>query len=185
MTWESELDALPHDRAGVVHVGAHSGREVEAYRRIGYGTIRLVEPLPERAAQLRKLPGVDVVEAAVSSKPGRRRFHVANGDHLSSLLRPFGLPHRVVEVDAVPLSGLLEGVSVVVVDVQGSEVDVLSSGDLWPIDVVVAESSDEPRYEGAATTATLDAFMEKVGFAPVARIRHKWVPGGFDTIFQR
>lgn len=136
---------------GVVHVGAHLGQEVPSYRRCGFERIVLVEPNPVLAAQLRGMPGVEVIEAACASSAGRRILHVTERDKLSSLYRP--LTRTVVdtiEVEVCRLADLIDSsINVAVIDVQGSELEVVAGAPLDRLDLVMLETHTRSKYAGA------------------------------------
>lgn len=183
MNWTDQFRRLTSDipKVGVLHVGAHDGREVSCYQE--FPRVVLVEPNPVRAGQLRRIPNVEVVEAAVTNQAGPVILHVTDRDVGSSLLEPLVdySPVGAVWVDTVTLDDV-DGVNVLVVDVQGSEVDVLTSGDLTRFDLIVCETSTHVRYEGGCTEQdVLDALG---GWRVVARFDQPTNPGVADLVFQ-
>jgi FkbM family methyltransferase len=139
----------PH---GVLHVGAHAGEEVEVYRAIGFGRIILAEPNPAMLTVLQAIPGVEVVPAAIGIRnhPCVAFFNPGRTQLVSSLMMAgcevapgFTAPMR--RLDALDCAGC----NVLVVDVQGAELDVLMSGSLDQFDVVVCEVDYAARYIGA------------------------------------
>jgi FkbM family methyltransferase len=172
VNWLDDLGRLVPVPVGVVHVGAHQGQEVPTYQRLGFAPIVLVEPIPEYAAQLRRFDGVTVVEAAVASTPGPRKLTVTTYDQASSLLAPLRhTPRYGIEVATVRLDEIdMAGVGLLVVDTQGSELDVLRSGPLPP--TVIVEVSDEVRYRGGCNRVMVEEFMVGAGFRVVGEYPH-------------
>lgn len=187
--WTLRLDLILDgvDPRGVLHLGAHNGAEVLHYKTAGFDRVVLVEPIPKYAAALREVPGVEVVEAAISSEPGRRVFYLTEYDEGSSLLRPLYHPiDRLVEVDAVRLADLnLEGLNVAVLDVQGSELDALNSGPLDGFEVLIVEGTARPRYAGGATVGALDRYLTAEGFTVTGRYHHPHSADIIDTAYRR
>lgn len=179
---ETVLDGIP--RHGVIHLGAHRGQEVLAYRAAGFGRIVLVEPNPRHHPHLAALPGVVVVKAAVGER-GRATLHIPRWDTLASLQRPLGVGVRVeVRVDVVPVESVQDGCNVLVADIQGGEVDALRTANLDALDAVIVEASDVARYEDGATTATVFEFMDSAGWRYLGRWPHRG-PGVWDVAFVR
>lgn len=153
------------DPEGVIHVGAHKGQEVADYRRAGFERIVLVEPNPYLIPGLRQFSDVVVVECAVGM-PGRAVLHITEWDERSSLLTPSEyLTIETVEVDVQPLIMLQGGCNVAVLDCQGSELTVLETADMDRLDIVIVESTVDPRYYGAATSDDIDGFMLSAGWS--------------------
>lgn len=183
MTWTTEFPKFTRHtpKVGVLHVGAHDGRELAAYSQ--FPRVVLVEPNPTRAASLRGL-GVDVIEAAVTTRPGPVTLWVTDRDEGSSILKPLTTYRTVagVAVPTVRLDDILD-VNVLVVDVQGAECEVLDSGDLTRFDLVVVEVSDTARYQGGATRADVEARFD--GWVLEAEYPHLLNPGVADLVYRR
>lgn len=152
---------------GVVHVGAHAGQEAESYK----GLKQLyIEPIPKYAKLLRE-KGLEVIEAAASDYDGQADFHITTFDQGSSLLVP--LEHKVGTVIKVPVGKLKNlvkeaGYNYLVIDTQGSELQVLKGADLDKFDVVICETSTRKRYQGAATEEEILRYMwENRYFLPI------------------
>jgi FkbM family methyltransferase len=172
--WVDDLHNLVDDPAGVLHVGAHAGQEVPTYRSLGFDPVILVEPIPEYAQKLRNMDGVSVVEAAVSTTPGRQTLMVTAYDQASSLLPPIEHPlRRRVEVDTVRLDDIdTAGIELLVVDTQGSELDVLQSGPVsFPL--VIVEVSETVRYRGGCDRSMVENHMAGLGYRIVGEYPHK------------
>lgn len=166
------LPRLGIEPRGIVHVGAHEGQEVPAYRDAGFSRIVLVEPNPHLAAGLRALNGVEVVEAACAGEAGERTLHITRHDKLSSLYRP--LTREVVETVQVPVCRLVDliddTVNVAVIDAQGAELEVIGGAPLDRLDVVVVETYVRPKVAGAPGHAETVAVMAALGW----RVAAEW-----------
>lgn len=134
----------------VVEVGAHIGYVSLFLKRVvgDSGKLFVFEPSDENFAYLRRntagLPGIRVIQAAVSDKSGRQALYVENySGQNCSLVEDFniledniassGLSNvrkRIIEVDTVSLDDFLDSCSApapsfVKVDAEGSELEVL------------------------------------------------------------
>jgi FkbM family methyltransferase len=168
----------------LVDVGAHDGWY--AKRADLYFPLRrvvLIEPLPSNAARLQMLdlPGLKIVEAAMSDKKGRARFIVNRTAQASSLLEmapgmtdAYQLDmsaQQEIEVAVGRLDDLCEDekidrIDLLKVDVQGAE-KLLLAGALktlrrtryLQIEVLFVE-----HYHGCALFPELDAICRTAGF---------------------
>lgn len=164
------LDRHGVERRGVIHVGANTGVEVPFYRQAGFDLIRLVEPIPKLAAGLPE--DCDVIQGAVAGRRGQAELYVTPWSEQSSLLVPKS--KRVVEtltVETWPLADLQEGCNVCAVDVQGAEAEVLRSGDLDRLDLVIVEMAARNRYRGGASPQDVIDTLD--GFELVAEFPHR------------
>lgn len=159
---------------GIVHVGAHKAEELPLYRRCGFARIVLVEPNPQLAAELRGIEGVEVVEAACASAPGRRTLHITEQTRQASLYRPLTRPVIAeVEVDVYRLADLVDDtVNVAVVDAQGAELEVVAGAPLDTLDMVVLETHRRSRYAEAPGYDDVVASMARVGWTVAAQWPH-------------
>lgn len=164
------------DRTGVVHVGAHRGQEVAAYRAAGFRKIALIEPNPTLAADLARFGDRVTVHQCAAGPAGTATLHVTEWDERSSLLAPETYPVvGALDVEVVPLADLQDGCNVAVLDCQGSELDVLRTAELDALDLVIVEMSDAPRYVGAATRDEIAEFLTGQGW------RHTGTYGGHSA----
>jgi FkbM family methyltransferase len=193
---------------GLVHLGAHEGQELPAYRRIGAFPIALIEAHPEIHSRLAAIMAdhVDVttVHAAVSDREGPMTLHVVANDQCNSLL-PIGtlgrlLPNIIeratIEVPGRTLDSLfaewrasgaaIADANVLVSDIQGAELMALQGGRsiLPQLDAVVLEVSFDDLYTGCAQVEEIDQFMSGAGFSRVATVS-AWHPGWSDAFYRR
>lgn len=176
---------------GVIHVGAHHGEEVSTYLACGFESIVLVEPDPESCAVIAAQPWYDrvtlVPAACAAAEAGdAATFHRSADSVFSGLIA--NPAHRLLaafEVPAGPVSAIQAAhpANVLVVDTQGTEMDVLRSADLSSLDLVIVETQEAgPRSYGAY-------WPELVGWAAACG----WVPavqwtreqGWADTLLVR
>ena len=159
---------------GIVHVGAHRAQEADAYRAAGFRRMVWVEPQSELAAELRAR-GLDVVECAVGTEPGRRELLVPENTQRASLLPPLAMrvagrtTVRVRRLDQLDIAGC----NALVVDVQGAELDVLRSGSLNQFDLIVVECCHRRRYAGQADPESVHQLLSEAGFRYAARAPHR------------
>jgi len=131
------LEELLQPDSDCLDVGAHSGGVLRELVRIAPAGRHVAwEPLPELAARLRAaFPGVEVREAALSDRAGRRDFaHVVDDPGWSGFLarpNPADAVAETIAVEAERLDDTLpEGVNpaFVKIDVEGAEEQVLRGG---------------------------------------------------------
>lgn len=173
------------DRAGVVHVGAHRGQEVADYRRAGFRRIVLVEANPWLGPDLDRLAVTEVHMCAAGTSRSVDLF-VTEWDERSSVLAPLEDPvTETVTVPCRPLADLQTGCNMAVLDVQGAELDVLRSADLTALDVLIVETTDRVRYDGAATRADIDGFLTGAGWRRYRSITAGHSAGIADELWRR
>ena len=162
----------------VVVIGCNSGQEVPFYRNF-FARIDLVDPLiPQlKMHESCNATGVHLHPVAISSEVGVKHFFAAsNGGESSSLLSP---SHHRVEYPGIKFSETevlccrlidLEfffDATVLVLDVQGSEIDVLESASatgLAHLKLIICEYSLVPLYEGSANLSSIISFLDTRGF---------------------
>lgn len=170
---------------GVLHVGAHTGQEMRLYEELGARTVVWVEANPAVIPRLKarvEPHGHIVLEALLADEAGREvDFRVTNNE-LSSSMLPLGThaaehPEIVVAehvrlttdtLDALVARHSLDGLGLdlLVLDVQGAELEVLRGGvgSLPAFDAVCLEVNEQPLYEGCALLPEVEAFLAEAGF---------------------
>jgi FkbM family methyltransferase len=175
---------------GVLHVGAHEGKEIETYERLGAKAVLFVEANPavhaRLAAAMAGRPGVITVSRAISDRPGRVTMHLASFDQSSSLLPmqrhlevyPQIVPAGTIEVDACTLDQLVleelrlapEQFTLLNIDVQGAEALVLKGATriLRHVNAINVEVSFTDLYRGGALIEDIESLLGAAGFRRVA-----------------
>lgn len=182
-----------------IDVGANCGEMAERLlRELTGATVYAFEPVPATFDHLRgrasHLPGLRPVQAAVGAADGRATVRVLGDDRFSSVLpmnadtaQRYGALTEQVSTITVPMVRLddwaaLEGVSgatVLKIDVQGLELDVLHGARRLLDQHVVAvkcEAQLTPQYEGASTFAEIDMELRARGFI-LHQIHELWPLG--------
>lgn len=174
----------PADVEVLVDVGAHDGWY--AKRAALFFSLKrsiLIEPLPANAEGLRKLklPGLKVIESAMSDKKGRARFTVSSTAQASSLLE-MGLGmtdayqldmsvQKEIEVEVGTLDDLcleegIERIDLLKIDVQGAERLMLAGARnaLRRTKYLQIEMLFVEHYRGCALFSELDSICQASGF---------------------
>jgi FkbM family methyltransferase len=157
---------------GIVHVGAHEGQEVSDYLELTKNIV-LWEPIPSLAHKLdEKYPELGIVQAVAWHKNTTLDFWVTSFSEGSSALRP--LEHEVfdqIEVEAKRLDSLENNCNVLVIDTQGSELNVLMGADLDKYDIIQVETNTRERYDGAASKEEILEYLQEK-FSLVGDVAH-------------
>lgn len=157
----------------VLHIGAHQGQEISFYRESYTKHITLVEPIPELASSLRRnYPDIEVIQAAVGSVEGVLPFYVMEPTNVSTLQKPGpgDRVKKVIEVQVYTLQTVLNQLrepapNVLVVDAQGKELDVLSSGDLSGFQMIITETCTTNDPNMASGYREVCDYMASQGFS--------------------
>jgi FkbM family methyltransferase len=201
-TIEHFLSLLTKPLETVVHVGAHAGEEVDAYRRYGAHKILLVEANPASCEALAEAFGADadveVIHAAVTDHDGTDQLLLhtnARGETESASLLPMKRlgeivstlrTERAVEVRAMTLDHLLEEAGVdlseiglLVLDIQGAELSALrgASRTLSAVSAVLTEVALVELYAGAAGESDVATLLVNAGFSQVAGLDYELYEG--------
>lgn len=192
MDWRSIMRDADVTPEGICHVGAHEAQEVPLYQELGFQSIYLVEADPILAEDLQSrygyTNGITVLPFAVGAERGCLPFHrVLRDQQYNSLLEPIDLGN--VQKFEVPIWPLREWISsftpvnVLVVDTQGSELQVLEGADLRAIEMIVIEVGTKAKYDGQPMREDVESYMETHGW----RMVHEWPHGPraiwFDQVY--
>lgn len=176
--------------AGILHVGANTGIEFEAYERSGAATVVYIEPTQAAfdvlASRIGNTKGHHALQAVCSARAGETvSFNVSSNGAESSSLFELG-NHGILYPDIVYTERLelvtttvdeilarqfpSNTINLLVIDVQGAELLVLQGAQqaLAKIEAVYCEVSDIALYEGSCTWQQIHAFLEGHGF----RLKH-------------
>lgn len=173
---------------GVIHVGAHEGKELADYLKMGFQRIFFIEANPEVYQRLQNhiqgRANVSAANVAVSDFNGTITLHVTNFDQSSSIL-PLK-EHKEVypaiqevfqrEVPCRTLDDLLkekgmpsQDYNMLNIDIQGAELKALRGAvnTLGSIEAINTEVNYKELYEGCALIHEIDEFLELQGFQRV------------------
>ena len=176
---------------GVIHIGAHEGKEFERYQAMGFGKILFVEANPAVFSRLKaKLdgkPGVVLANCAISDRAGTAKLRVTSMDQSSSLL-PLKLHRKIypdivetqqVEVRTITLDALLAELALdpaefnfLNIDIQGAELLALRGAEktLRHIQAINTEVNLAELYEGCARLEEIDLHLKRRNFSRVAMV---------------
>jgi len=172
----------------IVHVGANTGEEMDAYVAAGAKHITWIEPrqtaineLKQKIETLGDTVDQQVFRYAVDVEPDQLYMHIASNGAASSCLKPalhleehpsiFFVGGEVVS--AKPLDELLDEshfnqrtIDLLKVNVQGMELRVLKSAikSMDRIQSVYVEVNEKPLYFECVLFPELDAFVQSHGF---------------------
>jgi FkbM family methyltransferase len=164
----------------LVDVGANEGDFIRAATRLAHpAAVIAFEPLPAckpcLATVLEKIPGAQLVEAAVGATPGEVEVNCTANTKMSSVLPPkegietsYALGDyavlRRLKVPVVRLDDIIAAhvrVGLLKIDVQGYEMDVLrgASRTLRQTAALLIEVNYTPHYEGAVSFDQIHEFL--------------------------
>lgn len=190
---------------GVLHVGAHEGREMPYYQTLGMEPIVLVEANPavyQRLVQgVGGQPGVMTVQRAISDRAGQVELHLASFDQSSSLLPmdkhaevyPDIRPAGTISVEASRLDDLVTELglhprqfALLHIDVQGAERLVLSGTEavLGAVEAVSIEVNFAELYRSCAQIEVIEYLLGSHGFRRVA-LMSPYHPSWGDALYLR
>jgi len=165
---------LPYHQK-VLHIGGHLGLEAKFYSNVVF-----VEPIPKYAQFLRE-QGFEVFEGAVCGD----ELFITSYDQASSVLVP--ADHKIVNTIKVKNYTLDdindESFDMLVIDAQGSEMNILKSGRLT-FKYIIVEASNIPRYSGSATKNEIETFLTNQNFKKIKEFQHK-SHDIYDLLFER
>lgn len=179
-------NVTPH---GIIHIGAHEGKEMAIYQAMGVERVLFVEANPvvfERLqAKIAGFPNVEALNYAVSNHNGTVALHITSIDQSSSILplkRHVEVYPQIKETGKVivqsrTLDTLLQeqelnpaDFNILNIDIQGAELLALQGATniLKHIEAINTEVNYEELYEGCALIDELDEFLEMYEFERVA-----------------
>jgi FkbM family methyltransferase len=193
-----KLHEFLKDVSGVIHIGASTGQERDLYspRKVLW-----VEPIPEVFRELQgniiSHPAQEALNALVAEKEGPQTLFVAsNGGQSSSVydLKDHRKLHsRIhytgkIEMDAVTLDSIApkEGYDALVLDTQGSELDILKGGEetLKRMKFVKVECWSIEAYRGIPMRPAIEDFLTQRGFSLIHEEEY-YKGKGWDLVFEK
>lgn len=170
---------------GIIHLGAHQGKEAKLYQSLKSNKILLVEANPEIFTRLEEnikdIPEAQAVNCAISNENGKVTLHITSMDQSSSILPLKRLTEyysmiqesRQIDVPSKKLDTLLEELNLnpsdfnfLNIDIQGAELLALEGAiNLLPhIEAINTEINYVEFYENCALIDQVDEFLENHGF---------------------
>jgi hypothetical protein len=170
---------------GVLHIGAHVGREINAYRKANIKNVMFFEPLPHTFEKLKQYVGENgaiFINKALGNKTGKAEMYVEynNESQSSSILEPAlhvkQYPNIIfndkieVEIDKLDnIPYLRNDYNFINIDVQGYELEVFKGApkSLYTIDYIMTEINRADLYKDCVLEEELDNFLFEFGFIRV------------------
>jgi len=170
-----------HNPKKILHIGGHFGEEGEMYTKLGV-KFTFVEPVKEFAEKIKEKE-YPVLEMAVGTFDGE--FYVDRG--LSSFLKSKEEREiaRVEHIKAVPLSKIEKGYDTLVIDTEGTILDVLKSGKLDDAKVIICELRDELIFVDESSKDEVEQYLSSKGFTKVEEHVLDDDPEAYDVFFVR
>lgn len=174
---------------GVIHIGAHEGKELSDYLEMGVKKILYVEANPsvfeKLQIQIANYPNVHAVCCAISNTNGTANLHITSMDQSSSILPlkvsleiyPMIKETEQITVPCKTLDSLLEELNlspadfnILNIDIQGAELLALQGATetLQYIEAINTEVNYEELYTGCALIDEIDNFLETYDFERIA-----------------
>jgi FkbM family methyltransferase len=188
----------------LLHAGAHLCQESQLYNDYGFKRVLWLEAFPQAIQEaerlLTKFPKQEICHALLWSKDGEiRKFHVAKGAFSSSTLQM--KRHRLIwpgskyveslQMTSCTLDSLakpkgISNVSLLVVDVQGAELEVLKGAVsvLANTDYIYIEIAVLEIYSGQAKSSEISNFLRSQGFFLLAYEINPYTGDG-NALFSR
>ncbi len=183
----------------VVDVGVAFGTW-ELYRAFPEARFLLVEPLRDYAEHIERIAGqyrCDIIYKALGEREQECEIHVdprmltRSSLHARTELTDSGSSLELRRIEMATLDSLLdvygdlEGPILLKIDTEGHELEVINGGGdfLRRVDVVVAEVSVAPRFEGAYSFSEFIAAMDRRGFEVCDFLRMSYMRGAAGTQF--
>ena len=196
--------------AGVIHVGANTGQEIQSYAKYGFPVI-WIEPIPEvfetLEANLKGIPNQFAIKGLVTDKDNEDyQFNVASNYGAASSILEMNLVQDIwpeikyekkINLRSKTLASLLKDNNInmaeydtLIMDTQGSELLVLKGSVpvLNHFTYIKTEVADFESYTGCCQLKDIESFLTEYGFKEFSR--HKFIehPNGgsyYDIIYKK
>jgi FkbM family methyltransferase len=188
---------------GVIHIGASSGQEVDAYYSNGIERSIWIEALPDvykdLVKRISKYPNAKAFNSCISDKDGEIvSFNVANNEGQSSSLLPFGTHSKehptvkfthAIEMVTRKIDTLFHGAKIkpedytfLNIDLQGAELMALKGMGkyLETIEYAYIEINKAELYKGCPLVEEIDEYLLPYG---LKRVETKWTDWGWGDGF--
>jgi FkbM family methyltransferase len=170
----------------IIHAGAHLAQEKDLYRSCGLEPVYWIEAIPELAKKSKSLlqdySSQTVLEGALWSHSGKSMlFNLSSNKLASSSFLRMGL-HKIafpevsttsqislttVKMDDIPIIAKLNNITLLVLDIQGAELEALKGAEktLAKVSYVFTEVSILALYKNQPTFSELHTYLEVRGFS--------------------
>jgi FkbM family methyltransferase len=181
---------------GVIHIGAHFGKENIVYDRLNYKNRVFFEPCKNTFDTLsRNVKGWALHNVALGPKPGTAEMFVEknNQGQSSSLLKPHlhlsqypGITFTEKEVVTIEtLDRMIDNKAMfnfINMDVQGYELEVLKGADdtLQGIDYLMCEVNNAELYKNCCMVEDIDKYLDNYKFK---RVETDWMGNTWGDAF--
>jgi FkbM family methyltransferase len=177
---------------GIIHIGANDGQELAWYVTKNYRPILAFEPHPQAFEELKKRYWNHALiwNLALGSETGKTRLFVPEDGDTEKSSKYKAIPTEGHEWTSVPVNNSVEvplirfdvwaykgGIdltpfNVVVIDVQGMELEVLQGFGIYlrMFDFLVVECSRVPVYDGEASAQQVIDWLDQADFEPISPI---------------
>ena len=166
----------------ILHIGGHIGEEGEVYNELG-ADVLFVEPVKEYA-DIIKDKGFNVLNVAIGLNRGMVDFRVAGifsstmkrnayQDYEDNWLKENGTKVYNTKVKMVRLDDIEGHFDTLLVDTEGTVLDVLKSGKLNYKIIIAEESSDlEPQFENEPHNSEIEKYLNTKGYRKVYKFQN-------------
>jgi FkbM family methyltransferase len=184
-------------KSGVLHIGAHVGEEVDAYLKMGFETVYLVEANPESCrameGKFKDMSRLRIFNYAVSDSNGYADLHMHTSrrgstepasilqmKRLKEIVTTLSTP-AAIRVEAITLDSFVQrhrissdGISLMNIDIQGAELMALRGGRnlLSHLQALIVEVALIELYDGAPLEMDIVEFLSQHNFERVKAIYH-------------
>ncbi|MEP5568779.1 MAG: hypothetical protein ABJN62_13145 [Halioglobus sp.] len=171
----------------ILHLGAGTCRELDAYQSLAPRQIILVEPNPELVEILQSkansAQNIHIRESAVSSQASDNCLQIMSDPNFSSLREPVGLlelfpglrVERQLNVDLLDINGLVEALELnaslshmLFIDTPGVEAELLNamirSGAIESFCDIFIRTGTDTFYAGELSAQDLSADLDRLGY---------------------
>jgi FkbM family methyltransferase len=197
---KSLMRRIKFEPNGVLHIGAHTGEEIDRYQNLTKGPVIWVEAQGELCEVLKKrIPSNHkVINATVFSENGiKKHFLITNNSQSSSLLalgthkidNPEVAVVKTLEVVTTRLDSLIsleEMPNFLNLDIQGTKLDAIKGlGFLInQVNCIYTEVNRKFVYENCTLVGELDLYLKNYGFS---RVSTRWIfgKGWGDAVYFR
>jgi len=163
----------------ILHIGGHLAQE--NYTK----DVLYVEPVKEYAEVI-KSKGYKVLNTAIG-EPIERDFYVDENGVSSFLKHPVEqIIKRVEKITPTPLKEVEVGFDTLIVDTEGTTLEVLKSGSLEGFKIIICELRHIPVFDGEVSRKEIEEYLSQKGFIVIDEIKNTPAPhSSCDVVFKK